>query len=239
MSDKRGAERVLVGQPLRSYVTWRVGTSDDKFMLTYISESFNGDTIHVDLTRLSDGSFRCTMGHDATTFATLGDFVASRKYIAPDVAVRTLSSSSSSTAAAAALSGGGLERSQSSESSAGDSASALGGSTGGLRHRTVPPAATGPIAPIGGRADVPTDVPLPAPKYRGGAGGGDTIVPPTFSHRTFNYLFLAVGAIAIALGASVAMEYRTHEGSARHSLVCVTSAPELSFAPRGVYDEIA
>ena len=251
VGDKRAADRAMVGQPNKSYITWRLGASEDKFCLSYNSESFGGKTTHVDLTRLPDGSFKATVGHDATAFATLGDFVATRRYVESDAAVRTLghgesvddSAPSEQQRLASLQAEAEHLRRQIRSATGGDSTGAAaaaassgnsGGGGGGLRHRApaaavaasaTPTAASGAVpAPVGGRADVPASIALPAARVRGSGdpGTGDTVVPPTFSRRTFNVLFVCVGVAAAALALSAYGEYRTHEGE-RVTMVVRTS----------------
>ena len=195
VSDRRGAERALEAQPPRAFVTWRVGDSDADFVLSYNSETFKR-TEHVPLLRGSDGSFRATQSRDEGSFRTLTDFVCTRRYIDAEAAVRTDTRLPQPVAPAHVASGAGVTTEPPVE-------------TSGLRRR----------APVGGRAELPTDLPLPLPrraKARGsdGAGDGDdddAVVPPTCQHGTQNIVFAIAGCLGALLAASAVLEYREHE----------------------------
>lgn len=182
VGDKATAERVLRGHAARAYITWRAGDSDSAFWLSHVSATVPGVS-HVPLRRLPSGAFIATrsVGDDADQqYPTLADFIASRHYLDAAPAVATLA------AAPAAADGAG----------------------GGELHRRA--AASAALAPLGGRADVPADLPLPTgmPKP---VGDEDLVVPPTCSHATQRLLFAACVALAGVLVAWTRHEYAKHE----------------------------
>ena len=191
LGDRRAAERVLAGQPPRSFVTWRVGDSDSAFVLSYVSEAF-GRPEHVDLRRGVDGSFRSAQGLDEGSYRTLTDFVATRRYLATEQVVRTATVTSG----------------------AAPDAAAPPIATDGVRRRAVPG--------IGGRAELPAELPLPQPKHRRLRAGSDgeedqvdVVVPPTCPHGVQRFVFAAVGVLAIGVAVWAGVEYREHERECR------------------------
>ena len=92
VSDRAAAERVLRPHAARAYVTWRVGETDDQFVVSYNSAAF-GRTEHVALRRSPDGSFQpsASIGDDAATpYATIADFIVTRRYLDAAPAVATV-----------------------------------------------------------------------------------------------------------------------------------------------------
>lgn len=184
VSDRPAAERVLKPHPPRSYITWRVGATDDQFVLSYNSAAFSR-TEHVALRRLPSGAFQPSqsVGEDASQpYATLGEFIATRRYLDAARAVSTLPAPGSPATPAPAAAGGGAE----------------------LTHRR-------PAAPaLGGRADVPAELPLPAPK---GPDDDDLLIPPTCAHGVQRAVFAACVLLAAGVAGRTWAEYRHHEGA--------------------------
>jgi hypothetical protein len=88
-------------------------------------------------------------------------------------------------------------------------AAAADGAADSLHRRAIASAA---LAPLGGHADVPADLPLPSgvPKPVGG-DDPDLVVPPSCSHATQRLLFAACVVLAGALVAWTRHEYAKHE----------------------------
>lgn len=180
VSDKAAAERVLKPHPPRAYISWRVGTSDDQFVVSYNSAAFNR-TEHVALRRLPSGSFQPSqsVGEDASRpYDTLAEFIATRRYIDVAKAVSTVPAGS------------------------GNSSSEL--------HRRNTGAPSAPA--LGGRAEVPAELPLPVPKASGTEADEEAlIIHPTCSHGTQKALFGVCIVLAGVLAAWTYREFGHHE----------------------------
>ena len=188
VSDKLAAERVLKGHPDRSYISWRVGTTDDSFVVSYNSESFRR-TEHVPLKRLPNGSFlpSTSIGSDASQpYETLGEFIATRRYLDVAQAIKTVDTSSSS-----------------------NSSSTGTPTASGLQRRHV--GSNSSATTLGGRADIPADLPLPSPSNSPGESEEDLIIQPTCGHSTQRLLFMACTLVAAVLALWTRHEYSKHE----------------------------
>jgi len=76
--ERKGAEALLIDKAPGTYVTWRASPS--AYYLSFVSVA-SGRAVHTSLTRMPSGGFFLTEGLDSTAYATLGELLASRRYL--------------------------------------------------------------------------------------------------------------------------------------------------------------